>query len=63
MYGARLPRQVDLAGAHDDRKAAKPFSRARSFVARPSVRRCLERALAGVQCMRRRLRGSGPYGG
>jgi hypothetical protein len=50
MYGARLPRQVDLAGAHDDRKAAKPFLRTRSFVAGSSVRRCLERASGQGAC-------------
>lgn len=44
MYGVRLLRQVDLAGAHDDRNAAGTSWRTRNFVAGLSARRCLERA-------------------
>jgi len=50
MYGVRMLRQVDLAGAHDALNTASRTWRPRSFVAGLSVRRCLERASGMGAC-------------
>ena len=50
MYGAKLPRQTDLAGNHSDQNAASHGRRARNFAAGPSARRCLGRASGTGAC-------------